>query len=364
MSHDRPWPMRRKPLQDELLSSWLLRNVRAHSGWPHSFCRAVWGGLQIWTRDIDRSAPELVLSTLAAKTQTSYDAAVQTLLRPQMRDILGAEPIQGVAPWVLPVGVFHRTRRRHGLQYCPECLATDKDPYFRRSWRMAYRFICPEHHCRLLDDCCCGATVVAHKSPRLILSSCHACHGTLKGKSARALPREISAQAALINYVQADQITIGAEAISRVDLMSGIRSLLIGMGSSSAGHRLLRLAAGTTEGCTEPSGGAPERLRPPLRAHMLVAAHSLLQDWPNRFQEMCSTAGCNYGSLTYAGRQLPAWIESALAIRPKVTWSDQRLRRRKHRRRVQRVSWVNAVTKMAHHGQLSRFMADRLKVRA
>ncbi|WP_313857907.1 TniQ family protein [Burkholderia cenocepacia] len=38
-------------------------------------------------------------------------------------------------------------------RYCPACLGGDEVPYFRLSWRFAYKFVCEIHRCPLLDTC-------------------------------------------------------------------------------------------------------------------------------------------------------------------------------------------------------------------
>lgn len=64
----------------------------------------------------------------------------------------------------MPVGVYHRKRIQFGLQYCPSCLAEDEEPYFRRTWRLAFVTICSNHDRALLDRCPrCRAAVNFHR---------------------------------------------------------------------------------------------------------------------------------------------------------------------------------------------------------
>lgn len=54
---------------------------------------------------------------------------------------------------------------QYGLHYCPNCLAEDKEPYFRRKWRLTFVTICENHHRVLHDRCpCCGAAVNFHRN--------------------------------------------------------------------------------------------------------------------------------------------------------------------------------------------------------
>jgi hypothetical protein len=48
-------------------------------------------------------------------------------------------------------------RQAAWLQFCPQCLAEDEQPYFRREWRLATAIACARHRSRLLDRCpACG----------------------------------------------------------------------------------------------------------------------------------------------------------------------------------------------------------------
>ena len=71
---------------------------------------------------------------MSAGTGTSYVRFVQTTLQPlaDVRSIPAAVP---------------------SLRYCPECLAADPVPYFRRQWQMGFLLVCPLHGVRLRAAC-------------------------------------------------------------------------------------------------------------------------------------------------------------------------------------------------------------------
>jgi len=63
------------------------------------------------------------------------------------------------------------------LQFCPDCLANDIDPYFRTEWRLATRISCFLHRKRLRDRCptCLrGISLLAQKRliPQHICTHC------------------------------------------------------------------------------------------------------------------------------------------------------------------------------------------------
>ncbi|WP_367275050.1 TniQ family protein [uncultured Bosea sp.] len=133
---DLHWTFKLRPKPDELLSSWLCRVAHAHGMTPHAFLALHWPGMEIWTRDIDRSADDGWLREVASRSGLPFDAVTALTLKPLMPILAGGRRrdfSRGDAPLVLSAGVFHRSRVRHALQFCPFCVA-EEDPHvdFRR----------------------------------------------------------------------------------------------------------------------------------------------------------------------------------------------------------------------------------------
>ncbi len=92
------------------------------------------------------------------------------------------------SPWILPLGIFHRTRRLYGMQYCPICLRLDPIPYFRSVWRLAISTVCLEHRV-MIRDCCptCSAPVIFSRidmtsrtlAPSAPINTCYRCKANL-----------------------------------------------------------------------------------------------------------------------------------------------------------------------------------------
>lgn len=148
------WPLHPKPLPDELLSSWLVRLAQAHGIKVQTLARLLFGSRhQLWNRDIDRLAAPWLLDTLSSNTATPPDAVRQTTLRAYQGRLYGAFRESSVLPWILPLKMYHRTRKGFGLQFCPRCLAADATPYFRKRWRVAFYTYCSIHDVLLQDRC-------------------------------------------------------------------------------------------------------------------------------------------------------------------------------------------------------------------
>lgn len=159
------WPIHLKPKPDELLTSWLVRLAMAHAQKLHTFCSLTWYGKPIWNRDIDKSADAEILQVLSSKTGTALERVRMTTLASYEGVLYEKHNRFGPTAWIMPVGVFHRTRKQYGLQYCPRCLSEDRDPYFRRRWRLAFIVMCNEHNLLLCDRCpSCQAPVNFHRN--------------------------------------------------------------------------------------------------------------------------------------------------------------------------------------------------------
>jgi hypothetical protein len=143
---------RPKPLLDELFSSWLIRVAHAQNLKLQTFCHMVWPNVALWNRDCDRRANSNVVTDLADMTGISKDEAFATLLTCYEGILFDRAIRTGHTKWILPLGVFHRLRRRKGLQYCPQCLQS-QTPYFKKTWRLSLYTVCEEHQCYLHDAC-------------------------------------------------------------------------------------------------------------------------------------------------------------------------------------------------------------------
>jgi len=158
-------PIHFPPAPDELLSSWYVRLAHANHLKAETFCTALWGRQhQIWNRDIDRLSPEWLVRDLAIRTGIAFETAWNTTLKSYKGRIFTELRPTGISPWILPVQMYHRKHRWPGLQFCPECLKEDKEPYFRKRWRLALYTMCKRHGTLLSDRCpSCGEPVVFHR---------------------------------------------------------------------------------------------------------------------------------------------------------------------------------------------------------
>lgn len=178
------WPAHPKPFPDEILSSWIVRVAEANAIKLQTLCWMLFGNARSpWNRDIDRSAPKWLLKAICEHTGTNYWDAYRTTLTTYRTVLYPSRQRSGQLRWILPVGTHAMTREGYGQQFCPQCLAEDEVPYFRKVWRVALLTFCPTHQVMLHDACpSCGAPVAFHRRDfgvELVkakpICCCHAC---------------------------------------------------------------------------------------------------------------------------------------------------------------------------------------------
>jgi hypothetical protein len=160
------WPIHLHPKPDELLSSWLVRLAHGHGMKAESFTHLIFGGeRRVWNRDIDRSGPNWLIETLATQTATPIQQAKATAFKNVYECKLYLQHSEtGALKWITLVNVHSQNRKAHGQHFCPQCLAKDETPYFRKAWRVALYTFCPKHNIMMHDSCPqCGLPVVFHR---------------------------------------------------------------------------------------------------------------------------------------------------------------------------------------------------------
>jgi transposase-like protein len=327
----RVWPAPIKPLEDELLSSWLVRLSEAHGLTFSNFCRAVWPKKGVRLLDLEILPKAEVLNTLTEKTGTPM-ARVEatTLTEYDGRLFIFSSPRN--VQWVIRYG---RNRNREatpcGLQYCPECLKEDEDPYFRRPWRLAFVVICPRHRLQL-RDCChrCGQAVriiqslVNDSKGRLsgTITTCWNCRVDLRDPPENlrvsAALAELKDQRFLLDSMREGWVEIGGDdpvfSYLYFDVLYHVLVLLLR--PESKGRRSIQRQAFERYGLPSSELALPEkpqalnfmRLRVNERRKLLSLASQLLADWPTEFLAFCRANNFGYTEVGRFNKTLPYWF--------------------------------------------------------
>lgn len=306
------WPVHLKPKPDELLSSWLVRLSMAHGQKLHTFCSIAWPGKPIWNRDIDKSADAEITNTLSYKTATPIKKVGATTLAAYQGVLYEKHNHFGPTAWIMPVGIYHRTRVQFGLQYCPRCLAEDKEPYFRRKWRLAFVVVC-ERHCKLLHDRCphCEAPINFHrdelgnfrKFAPTSMVGCYACGydlRTSRGDSTGSSPvtrAEVEFTARLLRMLSSGVSRVSHSVTTYSHLFfTGLRQLMKIIAMRNKRIDKLRQVISDTYGVETYVPGAtrqPDIQEQSLRdrRRLLGLTRCLLDEWPHRFIALAQEHG-------------------------------------------------------------------------
>ena len=322
-------PAHPQPKPDEIFSSWFCRIAQANEIKLHTLEVKLWGrNKQIWTRDIDRSIDEQTLKRVASISGTEIDRASDTCLSSYEGKLFNKLMITGNSNWILPTGIFHRKRRRKGMQFCPLCLATDKIPYYRKAWRLALFTFCDVHDV-MLHDCCpkCQSPVMFHRqelgnrwaSKIESLTLCTACGYDLKrAPVCQASAMEIGAWLALKSQLLCLEngwtFTPGMTFLYSHLYFDVLRILIRNLLSNSTTGRLLQHAREIFY--------VPDSLNfhhdEPFEFYGVNERHYLLQvatwyllDWPKRFLEINKTLRVRYSELMREFYSIPFWFIDA-----------------------------------------------------
>ena len=214
----------------------------------------------------------------------------------------------GNTRFLMPLGIFHRTRRTYGQQFCPVCLTDDKTPFLRRRWRLALEVVCAQHGVLLQDRCgSCGSPLAPHRGDMHATSTfpqrsthrrCGHCRCSVVASAVKVSREAIAAQQRIDRVLDLGYATLPNQGAVYSHLyFDGLRQLMIGLSALSKfpGQR-----------------GSFERAGIGDRLQRLQAAVDLTDDWPDRFLGFCSQVKKPYAAFTKDGAEIPYWLASVL----------------------------------------------------
>jgi TniQ len=302
------WPIHPQPMPDELLSSWMIRLARGNGYKIHGFYTQFFGlDRQIWNRDIDHLAPRWLITGLSERTGIPESRITQMTLRTLEGYAFERLNDAGTTRWLMALGVFHRTRRAFGQQFCPICLSEDAEPYLRRSWRLALTTICDQHGVVLQDRCnACGRPVVPHRAdmtshrsrlPHMSIVRCSFCRALITAPSTQASDGDIELQRNINEIVAVGYAAIGNSVVYSHLYFDGLRILMAGLSALS-----------------NKAGRSVDFERAPIleRLARLKAANELLVQWPDVFLAKCATIKKPYSVFTTSKGTNPYWLHHVL----------------------------------------------------
>ncbi len=290
------WPYRPRPLPDEILISYLIRIADGLGLTPRRFLSSVWGsGLPLFYQDLDSFAPDHVIAALCRGTGTDAAAIEATTLRDLDGWLTSGYELRGRKTWILPTSIASGHRLRHGLQFCPMCLAAQGGPYLRRTWRLAFATVCTIHGNGLLDACpACGSILHPHRAPSL--RHCFRCATDLARVSAPAAATQAVAwQAGLEKGLLEGGARLGEGLVWSQAVFAIVRQIAAlfvnGPRASALRETTARLHGGDPRPFAKPSKRQPiEYLEIDERGRLFDLVQRIMADWPVRFVSVCDEA--------------------------------------------------------------------------
>ncbi|HKZ78875.1 MAG TPA: TniQ family protein [Pyrinomonadaceae bacterium] len=375
----RVWPVHLKPQEDELLSSWLARLALAHGQTASSFFTRAWPGRYLLARDLDLWNDQTALKLLARKTNTPLARVFATTLASYEGWLFVDRPRQSHAPWMLARHLNVRPQKHFGLQFCPWCLASDEEPYFRRYWRLALMVLCPIHRVLLLDRCqSCGAAVCYERqtakklgnAERWMLTQCNKCNADLRDSATDRYCIKVDLAEFEFHVFLATALRHGWVEMPQNGMIyshlffSGLYQMM--------GRLIYGRMAGPLKAALWQSYAIDlpldfllgkkfflERLNVAQRRGLLQAVNRLLEEWPDRFIEFCQANKLNSYFLIGDKKVLPFWY--LRVVREHLT---------KGARKVSNEEVISTVSYVRNEGgqpsapELNRFLSDHIIKRA
>tara|TARA_Y100000815_G_scaffold248849_1_gene250274 strand:+ start:4982 stop:6172 length:1191 start_codon:yes stop_codon:yes gene_type:complete len=291
----KPWPFRPKPLDDELLSSFIARLAAGLGMKPITFLNSIMGSRKnLLAQDLDNFAPANLVKSLATGCAVNEDALTRCTLASFEGAINHNHNKRGRNPWILPTTIDNNARLRPGLQFCPLCLADDK-PHFRKTSRLAFVTACTRHGVRLRDRCPhCSEPIrpLEAASPWL----CSRCDGDVRVATEAVAHRTLVWQQKAEAAANTGCVQLGWDFVPSATWFAIARQIaaLMVNGPRCANFRsaTAKLYGGDDSPYPKPTKRQPfEYLEVADRLRLFDQVAKLMEGWPHRFVQAAWDAG-------------------------------------------------------------------------
>lgn len=313
----RNWPYRPRPLENELLSSFIFRLSEGHGVKPITFLNSVMGSRKnLLAQDIDNFAPQTLIERLSTGCEIPVDDLERCVLDAYAGTLNRNHNKRGRNPWVLPITIDNNRRHRPGLQFCPDCLRADR-AHFRQQWRLAFVTSCSKHGTLLRDRCPhCASPVVLHE-----MNSSYSCHDC--GEDIRVATRSTSPEQLTWQYKAEIGLVSGWMALEGEFIPTAVwfiiarqvGALLVnGPKAEKFRQTTAALYGGDPTEFLKPTRRQPfEYLEVEERHRLFEMVARLMTGWPYRFVHAAWDAGIRKSHAIKDLRQVPFVLERTLS---------------------------------------------------
>lgn len=318
------WPIHLKPIDGEILSSWLSRIAHAQGLTLHQFLKMSLPNPVGVGFDIDAITEPAFFEAVSWGTGLPHEEAVQTTFLPEQGKLYSGDDLPH-AKWVIPLRL--KGLKHPGIPFCPGCLVSDSDPYYRKHWRYGFFTICPEHG--LLETHCsrCGhpfAYQGADRTKRIAIStglsnSCHRCRhrfpANISPTTDNVISNLIQFQSEIFDALETGWFPVPNRGLVHIfNYLHGLHQIAaifhnqVGEQAAvwvgqQAGVSLIR--------DNVKASSALEKQSPQTRAFALFFANWLIQEWPARLTSMMGSLNLTPAALLPAPADRPHWLTDA-----------------------------------------------------
>lgn len=314
MDRDIPWPLRPKPRDGEVLSSWLARIAEGYGLSVREFRQARLPKTPGYAIDVD-SAPDPAFFEAISRGSMIPVEDVRCMGYAADEGFVYSR-VAGTNPeWIVPRSPNHRD----SIPFCPSCLATDAIPYYRKRWRYAFAPVCSPHG--LLSNHCpsCGAPYGGPSlsgSPAGPGSSgcCSNCLRrfrpvTITGIDDQALSAALAAQDQIFAGLSSGWVQIGGTEVHVCMYLRGLHDLVLALLNENHGPKISQWIS-KESGVSSPawSLGSLESQPAAARAMALGQATWLVGEWPTRITRMVSELDLRTSAIRNEKGATPNWL--------------------------------------------------------
>lgn len=310
-----------KPFEDELLSSWLIRTALRHKTNPAAFMNTHFQSIKpdFWSRDVDifwstqshfinklsykSNIPVQILTNMSLQAYTGYlSEKIHTNTRNKL---------------IVPLVKRGRTNQGKGIRYCPKCLEEDKEPYFRKYWRLSFVTVCPKHQC-FLENCCpeCHSPVTHYKiQSENDFGKCHNCNTSLyKNNHSIPVPAHsygIQAQENLLSILHSGMFKFNDEeylSLAFFPVLKQIGKLIYSFGLRKMvfGHESLATTVDLPKFKKKPSVLVEDISI--QEQYIIYSASEYILQSPKKLHLFCKENHIGKGILTHSMNYIPYWF--------------------------------------------------------
>ncbi len=299
------------PLEDEILSSWIVRTAYTHKTHPHTFTNQYlnYRHHSFFLAQSDLTLDPEMIKIIEEKSHHKID--IRSLMLTTYSGYIQENIYKNN-----PATFFTHQK------YCPICLREDKVLYFRKKWRVVFYNICHKHQCRLYEHCpSCKTELEISKmyDNKLPYTYCHHCGFELK--KGRKLPihkkyiSSLNYQNKIFKTIENGYIKLGETPVYSFlffEVFSKLSKLILldGKHQFIDKHLLFSLIKDAKQQKT--NHPVFKKIDAKAQSALFGLIMYIFEDFPNNLKAYIQSNELTYYNLTTKVHNIPFWYERAV----------------------------------------------------